>query len=106
MRSVENALEDDDGWDFANDWSRQDLNTARHNMKIALANIKKIDTEVDMIDIANISSRHQVDWETIAQDTNHNASDTPNKVVSCRWRRYHRVPHIAPTWYRGASRTP
>ena len=85
MRSVENALEDDDGWDSANDWSHPDLNTALRDLKIALANIKKIDSEVDMIDIANISSRHQVDWETIAQDTNHNALDTNIKVVSS-WR--------------------
>jgi hypothetical protein len=54
-------------------------------MRTVLAGIKLLDSEATMLDIANNSSRHTIDWEEVCDGTGHDENDTMAKVISM-WR--------------------
>ena len=51
------------------DWEKKDTDKVLRNMMIKVNSLKEIDPDLNMHDVVNGTSGHDIDWTVIAGDT-------------------------------------
>ena len=79
-----NGVDDMEQWGI-DSWEKKDIDTVVRGMISAVNDLRVIDPNLNMDDVMNGSSIHEINWEEIAGDTGRSPVDARSKVISI-WR--------------------